>query len=95
MDPAKHVIDKFGGARACAAAIGLHVTSVHRWTYPEERGGTGGLIPRKRERELLTAAQALGISLSPLDFVSAGAEPPTPATGGDRAAPASAAAGGS
>jgi hypothetical protein len=69
MNPARRVIEKFGGAQPCADAIGVHVTSVHRWTYPVERGGTDGMIPRRRERQLLAAAARLQIALSPLDFL--------------------------
>jgi len=75
MNPAKRVIDKFGGPQACADAIGRHVSTVHRWTYPVEKGGTGGVIPRRRERELLREAATRQIALSPVDFLPDPIEP--------------------
>jgi hypothetical protein len=68
MDVAKHVIEKCGGPEKVAEMLGCHVTRVYRWTYPAERGGTGGIIPSKRQGALLVAARARGIDLSPADF---------------------------
>lgn len=66
--PARTVIDKFGGHQAVAEALNLDVSRVYRWTYPRERGGTGGHIPAKQQVALLDAARARGIDLSPGDF---------------------------
>jgi hypothetical protein len=68
MDVAKHVIDKCGGFDAVAEMLGCHVSRVYRWTYPPERGGTGGIIPSGRQVKLLKAARARGIELGPADF---------------------------
>lgn len=65
---AAHVIAKVGGVDAVASALGLNVSTVHRWTYPKERGGTGGTVPTKHQRELLAVARERGIDLSPADF---------------------------
>lgn len=65
---ASRVIEKCGGHAVVAALVGVDVSRVHRWTYPPERGGTGGVIPTKQQAKLLTAARASGIDLKPDDF---------------------------
>lgn len=65
---AARIIEKCGGHRAVAEMVGAHVSRVHRWTYPKERGGTGGLIPSAQQAPLLAAARARGIPLEPADF---------------------------
>lgn len=62
---ASRVIAKVGSPRAVADALGCDVSRVHRWTYPKERGGTGGEIPAARQRQLLAKFPAL---LTPADF---------------------------
>lgn len=68
MNPAQRIIDKCGGPSKVAEMVGVHVTRVHRWTYPKSRGGTDGLIPTQQQRKLLDAAIARGINLTPADF---------------------------
>ena len=70
---AGRVIEKCGGFRQVAEWLGLDLTSVYRFTYPRERGGTGGLIPSKYLTPLVQKAQENGIDLQGNDFVS----PPT------------------
>lgn len=41
---------------------------VRRWTYPKDRGGTGGLIPSDCQEPLLLAAIRRGIPLTPDHF---------------------------
>jgi hypothetical protein len=65
---AEKIIDKCGGAQRVADWLGLKVSAVHRWKYPQDRGGTGGLIPSNRQQELLERARAEGIDLKPSDF---------------------------
>lgn len=65
---ASHVIAKCGGPESVAAMLRVTTISVRKWTYPRERGGTGGLIPAKRQVELIRAAAAAGITLAPADF---------------------------
>jgi len=62
------IIRKCGGHGQVAAWLGLSLTQVYRWTYPRERGGTGGVIPARRQAELLAKARAAGIDLTPADF---------------------------
>jgi hypothetical protein len=73
MYPAKRVIDAFEGAGNLANAIGRDVSRVHRWTYPKERGGTGGAIPGGTGmlRAILAAAKERGITLSLEDLINA------------------------
>lgn len=71
MEPARTIIDLCGGFASVAAITGRHPTRVRRWTYPVDRGGTGGLIPAKCQRPLLTRAKELGIDLRPEHFFPA------------------------
>lgn len=65
---ATNVIRKCGGPQAVSAMAGVNVSNVHRWTYPKERGGTGGVVPAKHQHTLLKKAREAGIELSPDDF---------------------------
>jgi hypothetical protein len=64
VSQAQTIIDKFGGVPALAKATGFSLNSVYKWTYPKEKGGTGGLIPASKLPEVYMAAQRLGIELS-------------------------------
>jgi hypothetical protein len=65
---AKHIIQKCGGAQVVADMLSLDVSSVHKWKYALEKGGTGGVIPAARQQELMNRANARGIKLRPSDF---------------------------
>lgn len=67
--PAKIVIDRFGNHARVASILGIHKTSVHRWDYPREKGGSDGKIPSKHHRPLLDAAKAEGIKLLARDLI--------------------------
>lgn len=67
-DPAQTVIEICGGAREVARMVNRSYSRVLRWTYPKERGGTGGLIPSDVQNELLAAARAEGKDLRPEHF---------------------------
>lgn len=76
--PAEHVIAKCaaadpdkGGYAVIAGWLKIDVSRVYRWTYPKERGGTGGIIPAKHQQTLLEKAQAADIRLKPADFFEA------------------------
>lgn len=66
--PAEIIIEKLGGHQAVAAMLGCDVSRVYRWTYPVERGGTGGNVPHKHQNALLIAARDKGIAIEPADF---------------------------
>lgn len=75
LDPANAIIRKMGGAPAVAEITGRSVSRVYRWTYPRDRGGTGGVIPHDEARKLLAFACDHGIDLAPGEFF----EPAEPA----------------
>jgi predicted DNA-binding transcriptional regulator AlpA len=65
---AERVINKLGGARAVAGMLGMTTQAIYRWMKPTEEGGAGGLIPMKRQLELMVAAKQRGLELSHEDF---------------------------
>jgi hypothetical protein len=65
---AENVISKCGGPKVVANWLGIDLTTVYRWRYAADRGGTGGLIPADRQQELLKIARAHGVNLRPVDF---------------------------
>ena len=71
MEPAETVIIKLGGAQVIAEALGLSTKQVHCWSYPRERGGTGGIIPSKHQPKLLALAKRLRKKLHPSDLIPA------------------------
>lgn len=65
---AHKIIKKFGGARRLAYAAGLEPSRVYKWTYPKDRGGTGGMIPSSVVATIQVAAETAGIELKPEDW---------------------------
>jgi hypothetical protein len=65
---AGRVIAKCGGAQAVADMVGRHVTTIYKWTWSQDKGGTGGYVPAKLQVRLIAAARARGIDLSHADF---------------------------
>ncbi|UYW24875.1 hypothetical protein OKC48_16510 [Methylorubrum extorquens] len=65
---AASIIAKCNGHAVVADICGVHVTRVYRWTYPVEKGGSGGLIPSRHQALLLKGARERGIDLRPEDF---------------------------
>lgn len=72
---AVRVIEKFGGARRLAVILktvdpenSLNPSSIYRWTYPREKGGTGGVIPTAALPLLIRAARMEGLFLTPEDL---------------------------
>lgn len=65
---ARRIIHKFGSLAALAAAIGRTRATVYRWTYPQTRGGTGGLIPSSAIPLIQAAAERLNIKLTAKDW---------------------------
>lgn len=68
MEPASTIIEICGGFRAVSKMTGRDETRVRRWTYPKEKGGTGGLIPAEIAQVLMSKAIATGIPLTPEHF---------------------------
>lgn len=67
-NPAEKVIQVCGGHEAVAEMCGVHVSRVYRWTYPIDRGGTGGIIPAKHQGKLLEEARRRDLPLKPEHF---------------------------
>jgi|TARA_R100001530_G_scaffold74433_4_gene52422 hypothetical protein len=65
---ARKIIEKCGGPGLVASWAGVSLTSVYRWTYSRESGGTGGRIPGRHIEKLITQAGENGIALSTDDF---------------------------
>jgi len=63
MEPAHSIIEALGGPTEVARITGAHRTRVSNWKRPRDAGGTGGVIPFKYARKLLSAAQEKGIEL--------------------------------
>lgn len=77
MDPAKSILDRVGYETA-ARVTGKHISRIYRWTYPVERGGTGGVIPHADAIKILGHARTEGIALHESDFMRAPAPSPHP-----------------
>ncbi len=60
---AKNIIEKFGGIKALAEAIGKDPATIYRWTYSKEKGGTGGIVPSSAAHLIRQAANRQNISL--------------------------------
>lgn len=68
MEPATTIIQKCGGVAKAARYAGVEPATAYRWTYPRERGGTGGMIPTHRQAVMIRNARADGVELLPTDF---------------------------
>lgn len=66
--PAQHVIAKCGGHQRVADMLGVHVSTVHRFSYSRDSGGRGGYVPARYQQQLLDKARSAGIDLRPDDF---------------------------
>lgn len=70
---AERVIRRFGGPKQLVDAINAsggkkNLSSIYRWQYPKEKGGTGGVIPTAAWPLILDAAKFAGIVLRQEDF---------------------------
>ncbi len=71
LEPATSIIEKLGGLKAVAEATGVSVTSVQRWRYEKERGGTGGSVPHWHIMTLMALAVEIGVDLKFGEFFRA------------------------
>lgn len=69
QEPAKTIIYALGGPSKVAAITGASRGRVSNWMRPKAVGGTGGTIPQKHIRLLLSEAERLGVDLSADDFI--------------------------
>lgn len=65
---AAHVIEKCGGVARVAEICGKSRSAIHKWTYPKNREGRGGVVPQEDAQKLLDAAARFGFELSAEDF---------------------------
>lgn len=63
MNPAQDIVARCGGVAVVAEWLGLDRSWVLRWSYPKDRGGTGGLIPARHQGPLMLRARREGIDL--------------------------------
>ena len=63
MNPAKNVVDKFGGQSALAKMLGKRPGTVQYWVKT-------GMIPSRRQPELLNLAKKKGVNLHPREFIA-------------------------
>lgn len=77
MTQAQRIVRKFGNARKLARALAQlkdeeystkNPSSVYRWMYAKENGGTGGIIPTRALPLVMRAARLEGIFLSREDL---------------------------
>lgn len=66
---AERVIEAFGGAARLSDLTGIDKSSVYRWKYPKERGGTDGAIPHGNHGAIMRAAFQYHIKLTRSDLV--------------------------
>lgn len=62
-EPATTIILGLGGSGAVSAKTDVTPTTVLRWRIRNEKGGTGGFIPRKYHDQIRELAAEKGVSL--------------------------------
>lgn len=68
--PANRILEKLNMTAAnLADKLKVDRSTVSRWTYPPDRGGTGGIIPQRHHREIITLAESVGVEVELNDFV--------------------------
>lgn len=65
MTYAERIVEKFGGTRPMAGLLGIPPSTVQSWKE-------AGVIPARRQGEVLDAARCEGIDLGPADFFNEG-----------------------
>lgn len=79
ITPAERVICKCGngdfskGLDTIERWTGVHRSRLHRWTYPRNRGGTGGLIPAWHQQIIFIHARREDKGIVSSDFFTAAA----------------------
>lgn len=73
LEPAATVVRKMGGVPMVARVLGLTHSAVYRWMWPQRPGpgesrGTGGLIPVRRQQEILEWSRRNGNHIKADDF---------------------------
>lgn len=69
ISPAQWIIKVFGGVRATARKLNADKGQISRWLQPEEKKGTGGGIPRKKQLLILEIAEKEGLDITAQDLI--------------------------
>jgi len=59
--PATSIVVQLGGCRSVARLVGISPSAVSRWCTPTALGGTGGRIPQKWWKQMISAGKDRGI----------------------------------
>lgn len=70
LEPARSVVTKLGGVRATARILSIAPSAVSRWMAKRDNKGTGGVVPQKHWKALLSYAKKERITLSESDLYS-------------------------
>lgn len=70
MNPAKRIIELFGGVRPLARELDTDPSVVCRWALPKERRGQGGLIPAEYQGRILKLAKRKQLQVSAEDLIA-------------------------
>lgn len=62
-EPAHSIIQICGGVPTVSRTLGVAWSSPPRWRNPTEKGGTGGVIPRKYHDRIIALAAERGVEL--------------------------------
>ena len=62
MSSASRIIEKFGGTRPAAQALGVPTSTVQSWKQ-------SGVIPARRQPDVLKIARERNIPIEPADFI--------------------------
>lgn len=65
---AAKIAAKFGGFPKLAKAVKRTPATVYRWSYPKNRGGTGGVIPSSATAAVIAAAKRRNIRIPAADW---------------------------
>lgn len=65
---AQRFIKKAGGVSALARMMNCDRTTIYKWLYPKNKGGTDGLIPSSRIADIEFAFSVAGIEIKPGDW---------------------------
>lgn len=71
-EPAYSVCDRLGGKAHLARVLGLDISTLSRWCTPKDQGGTGGFVPQKYWRPILSYAKKRGTRMDLVDLSGIG-----------------------
>jgi hypothetical protein len=69
FSPGEYVIRVFGGVRKLARILGMTPTAVYLWQKKRNPKNPFGLVPSKKQREILNLAKERGLDLTADDLI--------------------------